>query len=461
MVQQKAQIDTPDSSNTEDVKTIKVHLGIFFDGTNNNKFNIAEYSQRDRRWYKQPISKLKWKLNDSYKRGYTNVAKLFEAYDDTKVDKNEFFKKIYVEGIATAPRRKENDSGGADSIGAGITGWGPYGINGKVERACQLIIKKIKAIVKKVEGENSEAKIQIELDINAFGFSRGAAAARRFLSCVEKASGDVVKRVGDIKTIYKVSLREQIKDAKLNVGNINLCFLGLFDTVSSYGINFTDDVKELSLKVGKVQKVVQLAAADEYRCNFSLTRIKSANSNGMELIIPGDHSDVGGGYLDKEVEKTLIASARRFYDDRRHYLTTLPATYNGCKALDELLEEGWLQNVDEKERTVNNDYSNVALLLMHSYAEELFLSNKIKIHKIPDQLAKISKRIMEIKNNPLYRFTNTAPEKIEPVFNKGDTDFNLLKEIRHDYLHLSAKGGLVNNPAPNNIRLIIDDTKEK
>lgn len=458
MVQQKAQMDTPDSSNTNKVKEVEVHLGIFFDGTGNNKFNIAEYSQRDRRWYKQPISKLKWMFNDSYKRGYTNVAKLFEAYDDTKADKIKVFTKIYVEGIATAPRKRENQPGGEDSLSAGATGMGPYGINAKVERACQLIVKKIKDIIGKVDDKSLDNQVKIKLYINAFGFSRGAAAARRFLSCVEKASGDVIKWTGTSLT-YKVSLRKQIKDAKLNVGDINLCFLGLFDTVSSYGINFTDDVKELSLKVEKVKKVVQLVAADEYRSNFALTRIKSANSNGMELVIPGDHSDVGGGYKDEEVEKTLISPEQRLYDDIGNYMFTVAAVYNGYKTLDQLVEEGWLHSVDEKERTVKSDYNILPLLLMHSCIEELFLPNTVNIYMIPAQLTKVYNRIMEIKNSPLYRFTNTAPGKIEPVFNKGDTDFNLLKEIRHDYLHLSAKRDFVNEPAGNNIRLIIDDTK--
>ena len=54
--------------------------------------------------------------------------------------------------------------------------------------------------------------------------------------------------------------------------------MGLFDTVSSYGKYFSNDVDDLQLKIPdgkypKVDKVVHLVAADEYRALFALTDI--------------------------------------------------------------------------------------------------------------------------------------------------------------------------------------------
>ena len=43
----------------------------------------------------------------------------------------------------------------------------------------------------------------------------------------------------------------------MKVNKITPCFLGLFDTVSSYGLNFENDVKELTLEVSHPEKVVQ------------------------------------------------------------------------------------------------------------------------------------------------------------------------------------------------------------
>ena len=444
----------------DQVKKIKIHLGVFFDGTKNNKFNITEYNKRDHSkwWIQEPVKRTKWTLNDSYKREFTNVAKLFEVYD---IDKKEeiIYKRIYVEGIATAPRENENDPGGSDSMTAAATGMGPYGVNGKVERACRLVGEKIQSIIKS-QPEQIEITVE-ELQLDVFGFSRGATAARRFVSCIEKASGDIIRQQGGYISLYMVSLRDRIKQLQLKVENIYPHFMGLFDTVSSYGFNFTDDVKELTLHVRLPKFVVQFAAADEYRKNFALTRIKSANSNQVELLLPGDHCDVGGSYNKDMTEKTVITPEKIIYSGGDYY--KIPPVYNGYKSLEKLLEEGWIIDKTEKERVVSNEYSSIPLMMMGKYAEEkrtTFFSDDLMDVKIPNDLTALKKRLDGLKGNPLYCFaTDGNQEYIEPAYQNGDSDFELLRSIRHKYLHLSAQGGLVNGPAKNNKRLIIDDTK--
>ncbi|WP_282917798.1 phospholipase effector Tle1 domain-containing protein [Porphyromonas macacae] len=440
-------------------KVIDIRLGIFFDGTSNNKLNIFEYrnpEQYQSRWTKKYHEFKRW-TSISYKSDFSNVAKLSDFYQQEKKD-NEYFGAIYIEGIATAPREKDTDPGGFDDYMAAATGMGELGINGKVEHACQKIIEKIGGILAKNENKGVTGIKTLKLDV--FGFSRGAAAARRFVSCIEKPSGERIRHRGRYPSYYDVCLCDVLKKKGKSlppVNRIQPCFLGLFDTVSSYGLNFKDDVKELTLGVSKPEMVVQLVAADEYRKNFALTRIKTANGKSKELILPGEHCDIGGSHNDGVQEKTILKQEKTIV--HHNMVQPLPAIYNGYKTLEQLLEEGWINSKDEKIRVVSNKYSVIPLLLMHSYLKMRFNQDILKENRIISELAEIKKRIDRIEQYPLYRFISTIPEQMEPLFQKDDTDFILLKNIRHHYLHLSASGGLVNSPAKNNIRLIIDDSK--
>lgn len=81
-------------------------------------------------------------------------------------------------------------------------------------------------------------------------------------------------------------------------------FLGLFDTVASFGWpgNFLNIGFELSVPPN-VSVVRQAVAADERRGAFTLSSIKEfagqANTpRATEVSFPGSHSDCGGGYED-------------------------------------------------------------------------------------------------------------------------------------------------------------------
>lgn len=77
----KCIIGLPDES-AEEVIGIDVTLGVFFDGTANNKYNSGSNKNND----------------DSYTGSWTNVAKLWDDYD---VEIEEIIDKIYLEGIGT------------------------------------------------------------------------------------------------------------------------------------------------------------------------------------------------------------------------------------------------------------------------------------------------------------------------------------------------------------------------
>ena len=118
---------------------------------------------------------------------------------------------------------------------------------------------------------------QNDSHVLVFGFSRGAALARRFASIARKKSG-----------------KEGLK----------IDFVGVFDTVAS--ISGTDlragtkPASDVVFENGKmnqiVQKAVHLVALDENRIAFQPTLFDYDSDRVTEVWFPGTHSDVGGSY---------------------------------------------------------------------------------------------------------------------------------------------------------------------
>ncbi len=112
-----------------------------------------------------------------------------------------------------------------------------------------------------------------------FGFSRGAALARRFAAVAKKKTG---------------------------IKNLKIDFLGVFDTVAAIsGTDFSAETKPASDVVFEngimsqdVLKAVHLVALDENRVTFQPTLFDhEPDSNRItEIWLPGVHADVGGGY---------------------------------------------------------------------------------------------------------------------------------------------------------------------
>ena len=268
-----------------------------------------------------------------------------------------------------------------DQLGSAL-GIGLFGVKKKVEAACERIFNEIRGLIHQKEwGENTK----IELELYVFGFSRGSAAARCFSACLQNKVGStkeeysfnsvlleakntvtinfndvMIKKKLKQENKYKTSLGETWLKNISDVYNVNfkqpsIKFLGLYDTVSSYGANFDDDVDELGLnKLNHVKKVFQICAGDEYRKNFALTDISSVGDNGSHIIIPGAHSDIGGGYAHNIIEKKIGWFWKRA----------------GNKAIRILEKEGWF-NFDESERTVSNLYSIIPFLLMKKQIVDL------------------------------------------------------------------------------------------
>ncbi|MFJ2714652.1 type VI secretion system tip protein TssI/VgrG [Pseudomonas sp. NPDC087346] len=293
---------------------ITLRIGVFFDGTGNNKANsetvaacyapdanlaeAAEEIQKHCATYgydgdgNSP--------DNSYGNDVSNIARLYDLYTD-QTDETLLLTvtqasiAIYVEGIGTT-------GGGDDSLYSQMTGRGETGVVARVEQVPSLIGEQIRQLKER----NQQLKIErIEFDI--FGFSRGAAAARHFANEVLKGSeGFLAKSFpnGFEGLAESFSWRPKI-DTVIN-------FIGLFDTVAAVanpwlldfsGANGRNPGVNLKLPDDCANKVVHLVARDEFRENFAL------NSLGdIDLVLPGAHSDLGGGYLPRAKEKLLLSN---------------------------------------------------------------------------------------------------------------------------------------------------------
>ena len=116
-------------------------------------------------------------------------------------------------------------------------------------------------------------------EIFIFGFSRGAALARRFAAVLNKF-------------------------IKLKDGEAPVRFLGVFDTVASIGFpNLDSDEKPVSDVVfengsvsAHVQEALHLVSIDENRKAFQPTLMSKDENRVTEIWMPGAHADVGGGF---------------------------------------------------------------------------------------------------------------------------------------------------------------------
>ena len=562
--------------------TLNLSFGVFFDGTLNSIANIDERKDFQKFLSNIDFLTLLDNINaltarnqkiiyedssyDSYRNEYTNVARFYKCFKNIPGK----IIPVYVEGIGTKPREigkkinfteappiengsysnytslnkfiEDNDgfvTCSDDTVGSAL-GVGMFGVKKKVEAACEKIYNSIK-------NQNLKKYDELKLNLYVFGFSRGSAAARCFSSCLQRRLGKTkvdssfntntigILNVTSIKkklaqeNRYRTSLKMDWLDFYFNnpfvcnpIKGVNsivkVKFLGLYDTVSSYGVYFDDDVDELSLKINaqNVENVYQICAGDEYRKNFALTNISSAGGKEKYIIIPGAHSDVGGGYAHniKEGLKSFLG-----------FSNSIVGISSGHKGKKMLIDEGWFKS-GESERTISNLYSIIPFLLMkdkivgrdemfnseklnkyvlpssskgliidgikHEYSQALCdFYNKLKAgkydgyyrieggtiknfskeeHDLSNYLSQMNSVIPYLKtedvsDDVIKTFEKDYEEKknklIEVKQKKKNYDELLLLKIRHDFLHLSAKSKdltdpFVNGSDNNNNRTVIN-----
>ncbi|WP_162147677.1 phospholipase effector Tle1 domain-containing protein [Flavobacterium limnosediminis] len=249
---------------------IKVHftVGMFFDGTGNNKSNSEkvyyEKLNNDRLVYshipkeKELPNGKKIDSESSYWNPYSNIVLLHDLYETTKNDKDEnnifITLKQYIQGIGTIENEEDDPKGFA--LGEGISG-----IKGKVIEGCHELSKNIKKIL-----SNDKEIGSITFDI--FGFSRGAAAARDFCNEIlgKKSITDIFEildKENTSKHIENTSVKQQ--NAIMPIGyKYNLGLLG-----QSLKLNKTQDnikyyfEKPRAVKSSNVEDLLKIAKKTE------------------------------------------------------------------------------------------------------------------------------------------------------------------------------------------------------
>jgi len=281
-----------------------VHLSLYFDGTGNN-FE-----------------------KDQNKEKLANPAKLWhnaQSYAIFERKKNrlriQVSHPIYVSGVGTPFNGELNKvekriaTGQDHELTGGVTGIGgrrrlKYGesqISISLENILKQKIAQAEAKLKpQVEARKNEAIVKMETKLNEhrlikkinlsiFGFSRGAALARVF-------SNEMIWKTETEDLSLKYQISGQVEPAPMEIQ-----FLGIFDTVASFGLPATNMSNKFSFKGRdmvvdpRVKNCVHQVAGNELRFAFPVDSIcldgKLANpKTWKEIVYPGMHSDVGGGY---------------------------------------------------------------------------------------------------------------------------------------------------------------------
>lgn len=293
--------------------SITLRLGLFFDGTANNQGNSAithgclasslEVGSEQADEFHRQCAALGYTAHGvapdgSYGNDPSNVARLYSLYPDEAGDRiaaeaDAVAVKVYLEGIGTR-------TGAADSRLGEATGRGPTGVVARVEQMPALVMQQLR----KLRNNNPGLTIG-KLEIDLFGFSRGAAAARHCANdLLSEAASGLARALpsGSPLLAPGFSWRHRL-DFEIN-------FIGLLDTVAAIAEPFPRLISphkaanagvNLYLAPGIARTVVQLVASDECRHNFPLT----ATDHDIEM--PGSHSDIGGGYLPLITEKLLLS----------------------------------------------------------------------------------------------------------------------------------------------------------
>ncbi|MBT0963130.1 T6SS phospholipase effector Tle1-like catalytic domain-containing protein [Denitromonas iodatirespirans] len=288
-----------------------IWVGMFFDGTNNNK-------RRDQELIPDPNA-----------RSHSNVVVLHDAFRD---ERKEGYYAYYVPGVGTAfPEIGEiTESSSGKSMATGgearlywamiqlynAVNWAIYGRNliaaGEAKASIRNpdILKngwtvfsgKRRAFFQQTERRLRQSiahqKPEITLiNVSVFGFSRGAAQARAWVNWVLECC----KSEGGGYTFCGIPIRFQ--------------FMGLFDTVASVGLadsspiggdglmDWADGTMAIS---PAIERCVHYVAAHEIRKSFPLSTARDGATypaNCVEIVYPGAHSDVGGGYAPGEQGK--------------------------------------------------------------------------------------------------------------------------------------------------------------
>lgn len=498
--------DIEKESMLQEKTVVDIYIGIFFDGTNNNKVQAAigrrfrqeskvnakgfayvdqqsqeQLLQDDRKRYaisskskdeaeNREVAEIlddkvsdevygKYRNSNSQNVSYTNVAILESFY---KTDATHY--SLYVEGSGSD---MDFDSTGADFIGLAL-GAGDNGVVAKVGKALDFISNFI--LSSKPNGQ----KYRLHFDV--FGFSRGATAARIFNYIVysdkiaQKSGNEGLKKNSD-SFVKKLQPEKDIESKEVE-------YLGIFDTVGSVGVVHSDNVAQYGLwATDMCRRVVHLCGMDELRKNFAIIDIESSvHSNGLELFLPGCHTDIGGGIsmgrdepaiinkvdfagvkiVSQKVKNTMLTPMNFFLreneDNTRQNLRFIcvdPANPDTQQpvTVDTLIEMGWI----DEDKQVDEFNESLAGNLGNYYTEGTF--NISMFRHVRYGYSNVSLALMvedavkercDMFNFRTELFPIPTDNIVEEVYNKAKTQMQSGRSGRiaispSDYAHLRRK----------------------
>ena len=238
-------------------------------------------------------------------------------------------------------------------------------------------------------------------NIFVFGFSRGAAIARRFA------------------TVYR-------KEEKTKWIKANIKFMGVFDTVASIGMpDFDVDEKppsdvtfENRTVSPHVNEVLHLCSIDDKRKAFQPTLI-NAEDKVTEIWFSGAHSDVGGGYHRDGLSDNALQYMLDELDRRKLNIKTL--------APSEILYDDILADKND----IDLDYDDLVI------EPNIFGKNHQQSRTwLISFLTLYDRRVVVIKND---RITRQRPRVHHSVAERiyGDIDYRpiSLKKVKHTVVY--------------------------
>lgn len=471
-------------------RNITLRVGVFFDGTGNNRsnseqaancraqdVNLTDMGEDIQAFCEEHGFDSKGNApDDSYGNDVSNIARLYDLYPDnssTVLEKKlSAYLRVYIEGVGT-------DSGEDDSIYAQGTGKGEQGVLARVEQAPEEILEALGQFASR----NKEIQInKIEFDV--FGFSRGAAAARHFANEVVKGHHGVLsKGIPSGMAVFSKAFDWGRK------ANVSINYIGLFDTVAAIvdplvgdfsGHNKINTGVNLYLAPSIAAKVVQLVAKDEYRYNFSLN-----SAGAADIVLPGAHSDLGGGYLPSSTEHILLAKPQRSLVNQHTPITAAPSYLYAQKAIVELEDRlrpyklplqvrAWEIQADRfargdrfkgryvyaapsSAREVSSDLALVYFRIMR----ELAVRNNVPFNEIdhddptlmlPSELEVITGKLTEyaLGNADLIDLTNAEIELLYHRYIHLSANWNAAKEANNSSFDVV----FINRPADNYKRMV-------
>lgn len=434
---------------------LALRIGVFFDGTGNNATNTSlgiacgahhpiqkeDLDAGCKPYMADPAS--------SYGNDVTNVRKLMNLYAESAEpegvgQRKQLLKKLYIDGIGTNP-------GGKDSLfGSGI-GRGDTGVRGRVQEAFVLVNTTVKRAIQ----EHPDCEIG-SLTFDVFGFSRGAAAARHFANEV------VASTQGSLRATVQDNLKSFSQDFDGRFQrSISMGFIGLFDTVASVGGlanlgNIRSSITpwlNLYLSPKHFRNVFHLVARDEVRANFPLSTVRPDH---VEIILPGAHSDIGGGYFGNAEEHVLISPMQALVVAKGTDVTTTSIYRDAEQAKRRLIAEGWpasmLEIVTPAAHLVPVDPSDRIAPLQQRVFAALQLKRPVSgglsnvyLRVMYERAKRAGVQFSEIDDNdPMY----SVPAELQELsarFSNGDYSVSPddEKQLKNRYIHVSAHW---NNP---------------